>query len=264
MGYRYAIRSSLAVCLLLNAVPGMANDFNRLKGGWRCQEDGVQNSLDFKTPNQLIYNGVPAQYQLLPNAFRVQEEYGPTDYYYEFRQQYLLILSPDGSISYCQKAPAAPPRQAGTPKSTPNNMSRSDRWPPPYRRPSGTVSWTSSDAGALLYKFAGRWDSVTSNTLHNIYLKPDGSYEEAYEAGYSGQFTDQGGYQTGNWGAAGQQQWRGQWRVTGSLQKGTLSLIDQNGKRTDYHYQVHIERGEYYGGEYFFNGKLYSVKYIYR
>ena len=31
---------------------------------------------------------------------------------------------------------------------------------------------------ALLYKFAGRWDHVTRNTLTNQFLKPGGTYEE--------------------------------------------------------------------------------------
>ena len=137
-------------------------------------------------------------------------------------------------------------------------------WPPPYRKPSGTITWEDSSPEKLLYKFAGRWDSATSNTLHNIYLKPDGSFEDSYEAGYSGQFVDQGGFQTGNWGAAGNEQAGGRWTIQGTLRQGTITLIHGNGKRTDYRYQLHCRGSECYGGEYFFNGKLYSVKYIYR
>jgi len=137
-------------------------------------------------------------------------------------------------------------------------------WPPPYQRPTGRVSPDDSSPKNLLYKFAGRWDHVTSNTLHNIYLKPDGSFEDSYEAGYSGQFVDQGGFQTGNWGAVGNEQAGGRWTIQGTLRQGTITLIHRNGKRANYRYQVHCRGSECYGGEYFFNGKLYSVKYIYR
>ena len=137
-------------------------------------------------------------------------------------------------------------------------------WPPPYQRPTGKITNEDSSPGKLLYKFAGRWDSATSNTLHNIYLKPDGSFEDSYEAGYSGQFADQGGFQTGNWGAAGNEQAGGRWTIQGTLRQGTITLIHGNGKRTNYRYQLHCRGSECYGGEYFFNGKLYSVKYIYR
>jgi hypothetical protein len=137
-------------------------------------------------------------------------------------------------------------------------------WPPPYRKPTGTITWEDSSPEKLLYKFAGRWDSATSNTLHNIYLKPNGTFEDTYETGYSGQFVDQGGFQTGNWGAAGNEQGGGRWTIQGNLRQGTITLISPNGERTDYKYQVHCKGGECYGGEYFFNGKLYSVKYIYR
>ncbi len=137
-------------------------------------------------------------------------------------------------------------------------------WPPPYQRPPGRSTWEDSSPEKLLYKFAGRWDSATSNRLHNIYLKPDGSYEDSYEAGFSGQFVDQGGFQTGHWGATGNEQAGGRWTIQGTLRQGTITLIDQRGKRTDYRYQVHCRGSECYGSEYFFNGRLYTVKYIYR
>ena len=137
-------------------------------------------------------------------------------------------------------------------------------WPPPYQKPTGSVSPDDSSPKNLLYKFAGRWDSATSNTLHNIYLKPNGSFEDSYEAGYSGQFADQGGFQTGNWGTTGNEQAGGRWTIQGTLRQGTITLIHRNGKRTNYRYQVHCRGSKCYGGEYFFNGKLYSVKYIYR
>jgi hypothetical protein len=131
-------------------------------------------------------------------------------------------------------------------------------------RPQGRIDEYNPGAQALLYKFAGRWDHVTSNTLTNLFLKPDGTYEEAYEGGYSGVFKDEGGYQTGNWGATGAQQARGRWKVVGDLRQGKLYLVDQSGRESVITYQVHIKGGEVFWGEYFFNGKLYSAEYVYR
>ncbi len=74
----------------------------------------------------------------------------------------------------------------------------------------------------LLYKFAGRWDNVTTNTLTNLFLKPDGTYEETYESSYSGQLSDQDGLQSGNWSATGAQQGAGYWKVVGNLKQGKL------------------------------------------
>ena len=154
---------------LLLSLPGYATEgYGLLEGFWQCQEEGVQTTLEFQSKYQLIYNGQPANYQLL------------------------------------------------------------------------------------------------SNTLSNLYLKPDGTYQESYEAGYGGQFQDQGGYQTGHWGATGTDQGQGRWAIQGTLKHGTLTLIASNGNRTVHQYRVHYKNGEYYWGEYFFNGKLYSVKYIYR
>ena len=246
-----------------------AEDFARLKGYWQCQEDGQRATLEFITRQRLLYNGQSADYQLVPGAILVQEEHGLTSYFFTLEGNFLAILSPDGSITQCQKAkkPKQVKNQQESSKvatPTPRAPSGNQAWPPPYVRPQGPVDEFNPDAQTLLYKFAGRWDHVTSNTLTNLFLKPDGTYEEAYEAGYSGQFTDQGGYQTGNWGATGTQQAHGRWKVVGNLRQGELYLVDPAGGTNVIQYQVHIKGGEVYWGEYFFNGRLYSVKYIYQ
>jgi len=256
-----ACQRHLLAALLAGLSPfAIADDYAQLQGFWQCEEEGVRTTLDFRSRSSLLYNGEAADYQLGSGMFRVQEEYGPVDYYYQLQQGTLVILSPEGYLTYCRKGTrpsSPPPRQAQGPGATPG-------WPPPYQRPPGRSTWDDSEPAKLLYKFAGRWDSASSNTLHNLYLKPDGSYEEAYEAGYSGTFTDQGGYQTGNWGATGAEQASGRWTIQGSLRQGQITLIDRGGKRTVYNYQVHCRGSECYGSEYFFNGKLYSVNYIYR
>jgi len=250
---------TMASVLLLNQSSNATEGYALLKGCWQCQEEGEQTTLEFQSKNQLIYNGQPTSYQLLPNAFRVQEDSGPAEYYYQYLQGTLIIFSPDGSTTYCRKAKECPLQAQ---RST-QHQSTGQGWPK-YERPNKPMTGDESDLQSLLYKFAGRWDHVTSNTLTNLYLKPDGTYEESYEAGYGGQFQDQGGYQTGHWGATGAEQGQGRWTIRGTLKYGILTLIAPNGSRTAYQYKVHYKNGEYYSGEYFFNGKLYSVKYIYR
>lgn len=240
--------------------------FDFFKGSWQCQEEDLRSTLEFQSQNELIYNGQYTSYQMLPNILRVQEDYGLVDYYFQVQDAVLIIFSPDGSVSYCQKTDKKEQQQVGLPQGSAQNPQQETNvgvWPPVYERP-GYVDETAPSTQALLYKFAGRWDHVTTNTLTNLFLKPNGTYEEAYEAGYSGTFTDQGGYQTGNWGTAGTEQAQGTWRIEGSLRQGRIYLNAQNGNQTILNYQVHVQRGETFWGEYFFNGKLHSVKYIYR
>jgi hypothetical protein len=246
-----------------------ADSFAQLKGFWECQEEGLQSTLEFKSRQQLLYNGQVANYQLAPGVLQVQEEQGLANYFYKFEGTFLLILSSDGSITQCQKAKKSKQtktQQKSSKSTSPRAQtpSHDQAWPPPYARPQGQIDEYNPSAQALLYKFAGRWDHYTGNTLTNLFLKPDGTYEEAYEAGYSGVMKNQGGYQTGSWGATGTQQARGHWKAAGGLRQGKLYLVDQNGRQGVISFQVHIKDGEIYSGEYFFNGKLYSVSYIYR
>lgn len=270
-GRTYTIQVTIltiyTIVLLIMVPIASADVYPQLKGCWQCQEDGQQISLDFRSREQLLYNGKAYSYQLGPNAIQVNEEGRWVDYFFILESETLMIFSPDGSVTQCQKDKE--PQVAGIEESSNKSKTQDpqlpDRgWPPPYARPQGHIDEDNPSSQALLYKFAGRWDHVTTNTLTNLFLKPDGTYEEAYESGYSGQFTDQGGYQTGHWGATGEQQDRGYWKVVGGLRQGNLHLVDRNGRERAVHYQVHIRGGEVYWGEYFFDGQLYSVKYIYR
>ncbi len=241
-----------------------ADEFARLKGFWECTEEGARATLEFTSKQNLVYNGTAYAYQLASGVFQVQDETGVANYFYTIEEGILLIMSMDGSVSQCQKGKK--PKQAAIAKkpSGTSSPSAGGPWPPPYVQPQPPFDEVNPSPELLLYKFVGRWDHVTSNTLTNLYLKPDGTYEEAYESGYSGSLTNQGGNQTGSWGAAGAEQERGYWKAVGGLRSGTLILRDQNGNEATYRYQVHIKNGEVYWGEYFFNNRLYSVKYIYR
>jgi len=248
------------VALLLISSAAWADEFTRLKGFWECKEEGAQATLEFTSNQNLIYNGTAYTYQLAPGVFQVQDETGVANYFYTIEDGILLIMSMDGSVSQCRKGKkpnnaAASKKPSGAP-----SPSADGPWPPPYVKPQPPFDEVNPSPELLLYKFAGRWDHVTSNTLTNLYLKPDGSYEEAYESGYSGTLANQGG----SWGATGAEQERGAWKVVGGLRSGRLILRDQSGNETAYQYQVHIQNGEVYWGEYFINNRLYSVKYIYR
>jgi hypothetical protein len=237
-----------------------------LKGYWQCQEEGIRSTLEFQSQNTLLYNGQSTNYQLLPNLLRVQEEHGVTDYYFEIQDATLIIFSPDGTISYCQQVEKPKQQEQILRQSQPVDVQQSagmTGWPPLYERPP-QVDEDAPSLQALLYKFAGRWDHITSNTLTNLFLKPDGTYEEAYESSYGGTFTDQGGYQTGNWGATGSENTQGTWRIEGSLRQGRIYLTSRSGDQTILNYQVHVKGGETFWGEYFFNNKIYFARYIYR
>ena len=245
-----------------------AVDFSQLKGQWQCQEGDFSYSLEFQSADTLLYNGTATYYHIMANTLVVQEEYGPVPYPFALEGDTLTFPSYDGPTATCRRgaraappAPSAPSTQAVTGTSG-QTLIPGQNWPI-YARPSGRVTMESSDPQALLYKFAGRWDHATSNTLSNLYLMPNGRYSDAYEAGYSGTFEDPGGYQTGAWGTAGAEQSGGYWTIQGNMKSGVITLIGNNGSRTVLNYQVYMKGGEYYG-DYYFNGRLYTPKYIYR
>ncbi len=254
----------VTLAILTFSPSASADEFAQLKGYWQCQEEGVKISLEFKSRQQLLYNGTAFNYQLAPGNIQVQNENGLTNYFFTLEGGGLIIVSQDGSVTQCLKKEKLKSAEVGQkPYKVGNHNSQAkisgQGWPPPYVRPQGNINEDNPSAQMLLYKFAGRWDHVTTNTLTNLFLKPDGTYEEVYESSYSGQLSNDE-----NWNATGAQQEKGHWKVVGSLKQGKLYLMDLNGKETVYQYQVHIKNGEIYWGEYNFNGKFYSVKYIYR
>ena len=114
------------------------------------------------------------------------------------------------------------------------------------------------DVSDLVFHFSGTWATATTSTLTNITLAPNGNYFENYEAGYSGEFTDQYGDQVGNWGLARQDQSKGRWTVRGNRQQGVIVITLQDGTESVLEYRVHVEKGQTYWREYWFNGKHYS------
>jgi hypothetical protein len=114
----------------------------------------------------------------------------------------------------------------------------------------------SAGSSGLVQFFSGVWVTSSTNTYTKVYLYPDGTWSDHYEASYSGDFSNSGG-NTGSWGAGGAQNSRGRWRVSGNRDQGQLILIYPNGEQEAYQYQVHVENGQKYYSEYYFNGTLF-------
>jgi hypothetical protein len=260
----------VSVTLLLIASPSThaSGEYNKLLGFWQCQEEGQSATLEFNSKTQLLYNGKPANYHLAPGVIRVQEDYNLVDYYYTVEGKQLLIISPDGSVTQCQKT-VKPPKQTQASRhvqSAHPAQPKHQNWPQ-YSKPTpppGGYTGNESDLATLVWKFAGKWSHYTPHTETHMYLAPDGSYSDSYDSSYGGQFFDQGGYQTGNWVGAGSERGKGHWQITGTLKRGKIFVTKQDGSAKELSYQVHIKNGEIYWGEYFFNGELYSVEYVFR
>jgi hypothetical protein len=260
----------VSVTLLLIASPTAygSGEYNELLGCWQCQEKGQSSTLEFQSKTRLLYNGEPANYQLGPGIIRVEEEDGLVDYYYTLEGEKLLIFSPDGSLTQCQKTVEPPKADQPSRHVQPVHPvePKQQIWPqyskPPP--PPGGYTGDESDLASLVWKFAGKWSHYTPHRETHMYLVPDGSYSESYDASFGGQFFDQGGHQTGHWVSAGSQRGKGRWHITGTLKHGKIFITKQDGSEIELNYQVHIKDGEIYWGEYFFNGDLYAVEYIFR
>ncbi len=107
----------------------------------------------------------------------------------------------------------------------------------------------------LMGHFAGTWVTMTKSTETQAVLKSNGDYFSSYEAAYSGDLS--GG---GAWGHAAASNDRGRWTVRGDKQQGVITITYANGNQTQIQYHVHVERGETYWNEYWFNGDLYGRK----
>ena len=265
------IKFQAVISMLLLSLSQCVIAGQSLLGHWACHHGNDSHSLRFISANQLNYDGEVSNYMLMFGAVVVEDDEGVVSYPINLQEDELTISNPDGSITQCQRGRGEPKGKTTAQPSHPSPQARpahkrSQSWPT-YVKPSPPPGgYTGNETGLeyLVWKFAGRWDHVSSNTLTNLYFKPDGTYEDAYEAGYSGQMQDQYGYQTGHWGAVGSEQGVGHWRPEGTLHEGKIYITKQDGSQTVLGYKIQYRHGEYYPGEYYFNGKLYSVKYIYQ
>lgn len=83
---------------------------------------------------------------------------------------------------------------------------------------------------ALMQSMAGLYWGYEGSTETKMALCENGAFQFLSESSYSGSSRDSLGNQTMAWGAAGQSGDRGNWRVEGNAQQGTLTLVYANGK----------------------------------
>ncbi len=114
------------------------------------------------------------------------------------------------------------------------------------------------DASDLVRALAGTWATMTTNTETRVTLAANGQFSLYSESSYGGSFSDSGGGNAGGWGTAGNREFRGRWTIRGTRQKGIITLAYESGERADVQYGVHMEKGETYWNEYFFDGVLYG------
>lgn len=132
--------------------------------------------------------------------------------------------------------------------------------PSMYQQPQHNSIGGQSVGSDLVHHFSGLWVGSSRNTERKVLLNPDGTYEMHYVGTWTGTFSDQCGNDAGNWGQGTAIQECGSWNVHGNKTEGTITTVDQYGNQSVYQYQVHIERGQVYWNEYFFDGVLFSKK----
>jgi len=113
-------------------------------------------------------------------------------------------------------------------------------------------------ASDLLRVFAGTWTTMSTHSQSCVTLRPNGEFSLYSESSYSGGFSAQYGSDLGGWGSGGRQESRGRWSASGTRERGVITLIYQDGERASIPYNVHVEGGETYWNEYYFDGTLYG------
>ena len=207
----HLIRRALPLLLLLSATAGAET----LSGSWQCNGNDGNHSLTFQNNSTLLYDNEPSPYMVMGSVLLVQDDYGVSNYNYQFQGKQLKIQFPDGSLLTCQRGSApAKPKQATT--ATPS---------------SGGV-----DSATLQAQIAGTWWGYSGSTERKIGLCPDGRYMDFTESGYSGHGYDSGGSETYAWGAASQGGNQGRWTIQGDYQQGNISVQTNNGGSFNLHY----------------------------
>lgn len=226
---------------------------SQLLGTWYCQLPMGTSVLVFQSTDKLSLDGQQAGYKVVKGALRVQDEYGTEDYPYKLADGTLTIRFPEGYELEFKKQSSG----NGYADEASQDQYNDDYDDNGYSNQRNPASYGGND---LRQHFAGTWWNATRNTETLVILTADGRYYENYTAGYSGGSNDQYGNETMNWGAAGDQKASGQWTVQGNRERGQLTIIYPNGNQRAISYQVHVENGQYYWNEYYFNGELYGKK----
>ena len=193
---------------------------NPLLGNWICITPNGTLTLRFLSENRLAFNGSPANYTATRDRITVQADGQTFVYPYTFSNGRLIITFPNGVRT---------------------------------RFVRDTEQRQAAPASGKIYpELVGRWKDIRSSGNTVIVLMGNGQYTyySDYTAGNSTQ--DQT-----NWGYGHSASDRGTWQAFGTPAAGTIRYTSQDGGSGTLSYQAHVENGQTYWREYYFDGKLY-------
>jgi len=191
-----------------------------LLGKWICRTANGNLYLHFLSSNRLTFNGEAASYTATADRITVQADGQTFVYPYFFNRQGLVITFPNGAKALFVK-------DTGQARANPAT-------------------------GKVFPELVGRWKDIRSSGHTIIVLMGDGRYN--YYSDYAAGNSAQG--QT-NWEYGNSANDRGSWRAQGTPAAGTIYYTSQDGSSGTLSYQVHVENGQTYWREYYFDGKLY-------
>ena len=106
----------------------------------------------------------------------------------------------------------------------------------------------------LKQRFIGQWKSWSKYSESTVYLYPNGTYTDSSSSSYGNADASAGAV----WGAASDSGGSGRWSVRGNARHGTLTFHNTDGSSGSYEYNVHVEKGQTYWNEYYFDNTLYQ------
>ena len=119
-----------------------------------------------------------------------------------------------------------------------------------YNQYSRSNQYSNNQSNSLMQHFVGTWKNFSSSNQVLAVLYPDGTFKIRNTSAYSNY--DQG------WGGAADNFSQGRWSIRGNAQAGTLIINYTNGSQDYINYRVHVENGQAYWREYYFDGDLYQ------
>jgi len=189
-----------------------------LLGRWVCRTNNGDINLNFISENQLNFNGDMAYYTSTADKVTVQADGQVIIYPYYFSKKGLVITFPEGTKAlFVQNTNPA-----------------------------------TAAAGKVFPQLVGEWKDIRSSGNTIIKLMGDGQY--AYYSDFAASNSTAG---EANWGTANANHNRGTWRAKGTPRAGTIFYKSQDGTSDTLSYQVHVENGRIYWGEYYFDRIIY-------
>jgi hypothetical protein len=212
-----------------------------LEGAWSSRDNAAVifkgNQYQFSENGQVVDQGT---FQIRGNVLVTQSAVSGSVDQYAFQRQGKILYLQDvyGQVYQFNRAGEAAGR-------SPANENQ-------YRNPTGGTS------AQITRVLAGRWKDIRSSGHTIIEIYADGTFSYYSDSAASGQFTDQYGENTGNWGYDSQNSARGRWIAKGTPLRGTIYYQTQNGEQGTTDYQIMIENGRTYWNECYFDGTLYN------